>query len=102
MCHYEQPSPLHHPPHLAILRLAWPSLPYILRNNVAMSFKFIPTDWHCELTKNYGFFGGVEDLQSSVRVECSISNTTPDPESSLVKVSESGHFTVINLIKQCD
>ena len=30
------------------------------------------------------------------------SNTTPDPESSLVKMSESGHFTVINLIKQCD
>ena len=31
-----------------------------------------------------------------------INNTTPDPESSLVKMSESGHFTVINLIKQCD
>ena len=29
-------------------------------------------------------------------------NTTPDPESSLVKMSESGHFTAINLIKQCD
>ena len=27
-----------------------------------------------------------------------IHNTTPDPESSLVKMSESGHFTVINLI----
>jgi len=25
-------------------------------------------------------------------------NTSPDPESSLVKMSESGHFTVINLI----
>ena len=29
-------------------------------------------------------------------------NTTPAPESSLVKMSESGHFTVINLINWCD
>ena len=29
-------------------------------------------------------------------------NTTPDPELSLVKMSESGHFTAINLIKQRD
>ena len=41
-------------------------------------------------------------LRKSYTEEDLFNNTTPDPESSLVKMYESGHFTVINLIKWCD